>query len=108
MVKDSATSGPVGNGVACYGAGNLMSEARTLKDDLMMLTKARLSLLVVVTTFFGFWLRSVGGSIDGWLMFHAILGTTLAALGSSVFNQLIEIDVDSKMERTKTRPLPAK
>ncbi|MDG2122775.1 MAG: heme o synthase [Verrucomicrobiales bacterium] len=85
-----------------------MSEVRSLKNDLMMLTKARLSLLVVVTTFFGFWLKSVGGRVDGWLMFHTILGTTLAALGSSVFNQLIEIDVDSKMERTKSRPLPAR
>jgi len=72
----------------------------------MMLTKARLSLLVVVTTFFGFWLKSAR-PVDGWLLFHTVLGTTLAALGSSVFNQLMEIDVDARMERTRKRPLPA-
>ena len=75
--------------------------------DLMTLTKFRLSALVIVTTFVGFWLNSPG-PLNGWLLFHTILGATLAAFGAAVFNQLMEIEVDSKMKRTADRPLPSR
>jgi len=71
-----------------------------------VLTKFRLSALVIVTTFVGFWLR-VGWQFDGWLMFHTILGSSLAAFGAGVFNQLMEIEPDSRMTRTADRPLPS-
>ncbi|MEZ0275875.1 MAG: heme o synthase [Roseimicrobium sp.] len=74
--------------------------------DLMALTKLRLSLLVIVTTFVGFWLNSKG-SINWWLLIHTLVGSTLAAFGASVFNQLMEIDVDKRMKRTADRPLPS-
>ena len=72
----------------------------------MTLTKFRLSLLVIVTTFVGFWLRRG----DGWsvsLLIHTLVGSTLAAFGAAVFNQLMEIEPDSRMKRTADRPLPA-
>lgn len=74
--------------------------------DLLVLTKFRLSALVIVTTFVGFWLRR-GPSLDGWLLVHTIFGSTLAAFGAGVFNQLMEIEPDSRMPRTADRPLPA-
>ncbi|MBX7206899.1 MAG: heme o synthase [Verrucomicrobiaceae bacterium] len=74
--------------------------------DLMVLTKFRLSVLVIVTTFVGFWLGRKG-ALDVRLLVHTIFGSTLAALGSGVFNQLMEIEPDSKMPRTADRPLPA-
>jgi heme o synthase len=77
----------------------------TLKD-LLTLTKFRLSALVIVTTFVAFWLRS-GRHLDWWLLTHTIIGSTLAAFGSAVFNQLMEIEPDSRMKRTADRPLPA-
>ncbi|MFT4546241.1 MAG: protoheme IX farnesyltransferase [Verrucomicrobiales bacterium] len=79
------------------------------RADLMALTKARLSLMVLVTTFIGFWAaaRSLG-FFDWWLLVHTLIGSALAAAASSVFNQLIEIDVDAKMKRTADRPLPAR
>ena len=75
-------------------------------NDLMVLTKFRLSALVIVTTFVGFWLGSRQG-INMKLLVHTIIGSTLAAFGAGVFNQLMEIEPDSKMTRTADRPLPA-
>jgi heme o synthase len=74
--------------------------------DLMVLTKFRLSVLVIVTTFVGFWLGSRGG-IHVKLLVHTIIGSTLAAFGAAVFNQLMEIEPDSRMPRTADRPLPS-
>ncbi|MFM7604526.1 MAG: heme o synthase [Prosthecobacter sp.] len=74
--------------------------------DLLTLTKFRLSALVIVTTFVGFWLGS-GRPLDLWLLVHTILGSTLAAFGAAVFNQLMEIEPDSRMQRTADRPLPS-
>jgi protoheme IX farnesyltransferase len=75
----------------------------------MALTKARLSGLVVVTTLAGYWLGTDrGGDFDGWRLAHTLLGTTLCAFGSAVFNQLIEIEPDARMARTADRPLPGR
>jgi protoheme IX farnesyltransferase len=76
------------------------------KKDFLTLTKARLSTLVVITTFVGFWLAA--GFSDLWRMAHTVIGTTLTAFGAAVFNQLMEMDADAKMLRTADRPLPAK
>lgn len=78
----------------------------TMKD-LMVLTKFRLSALVIVTTFVGFWLNSKG-SVNWGLLMHTLIGSTLAAFGAAVFNQLMEIDVDKRMKRTADRPLPSR
>ena len=74
--------------------------------DLLTLTKFRLSALVIVTTFVGFWLRAPR-PLDVWLMIHTLIGSTLAAFGAAVFNQLMEIEPDSRMQRTADRPLPS-
>lgn len=76
------------------------------RDDLMTLTKARLSFLVLVTTLVGFVLASEEG-IDWVLLAHTLFGSGLTALGAAVFNQLMEIDHDARMKRTRDRPLPA-
>lgn len=81
--------------------------ARLTHEDWMSLTKFRLSVLVIVTTFFGFWMKSSGG-MDWWLLFHTLVGSTLAAFGAAVFNQLMEIEPDRRMERTADRPLPSR
>ena len=75
-------------------------------SDLMALTKARLSLLVVVTTFVGACAAS-GPHIEWLRVFNAVFGTALAAFAAAVLNQCIESNVDRLMERTRQRPLPA-
>ena len=77
-----------------------------LMSDLFVLTKARLSLLVIITTFVGFCMAS-GPHLDWLLLLHAVVGTTLAAAAAAVLNQCLETDVDRLMERTRHRPLPA-
>lgn len=71
-----------------------------------VLTKARLSAMVVVTTAVGYLLAS--GSTLHWAGFlWTILGTALAAGGTAGLNQWIEQDRDARMERTRGRPLPS-
>jgi heme o synthase len=81
------------------------------RADFMTLTKARLSALVVVTTFAGYWLHHLVRPQPEdfpWRFLHTILGTTLTAFGAAVFNQLMEMDADARMKRTAARPLPAR
>jgi protoheme IX farnesyltransferase len=73
--------------------------------DFFLLTKPRVVLMVLVTTFVGFQVGSPG-SPDPLLLLHALVGTWLAAAGASALNQFLEVDVDSRMERTRRRPLP--
>jgi protoheme IX farnesyltransferase len=77
-----------------------------LMSDLFVLTKARLNLMVIITTFVGFCAAS-GSSLNWLLLINAVVGTTLAAGGAAVLNQVIESSVDRLMERTRFRPLPA-
>lgn len=80
------------------------------REDFMALTKARLSMLVIVTTVVGYWLasRSSGAATDWARLLHTVIGSALAAAAAAVFNQLMEVDIDAKMARTADRPLPAK
>lgn len=71
------------------------------------LSKARLSLMVVLTSGFGFILAD-SGRIDWVLLAWTLLGTTLSAFGANAMNQWCERDFDAKMRRTSDRPLPAR
>ncbi len=70
------------------------------------LFKARLTVLVLLTTLVGFYLGS-GVPVDYLLMLHTVLGTALVACGASALNQLWEREYDAKMRRTQDRPLPS-
>jgi protoheme IX farnesyltransferase len=81
------------------------------RHDFMVLTKARLSALVVVTTFAGYWLHHLlrdWPNDTAWQLVNTIIGTTFTAFGAAVFNQLMEMDADARMKRTAGRPLPAR
>lgn len=79
---------------------------KSLASVLSELVKARLTALVVLTTLVGFYAGS-RAPIDYWLMVHTVLGTALVACGAAALNQLLERDLDAKMERTSDRPLPS-
>jgi len=69
------------------------------------LTKTRLVMLVLFTTFTGF----VVGSADSvaWARLSwTLLGTALTALGANALNQWLERARDGRMSRTCRRPLP--
>lgn len=75
-------------------------------SDYVMLTKPRITALVVATTLFGFYLAS-NGPVNLLLLFHALLGTALVASGASALNMVLEWDADAKMRRTENRPIPS-
>lgn len=72
----------------------------------MALTKARLSALVMMTTFTGFCIGARNG-IDGSGLLLTLAGTALVASSAAVLNQVAERETDSLMERTRNRPIPA-
>ena len=67
------------------------------------LIKARLTLLVLLTTLVGFYI-GLRGPMDYVLMFHAMFGTALVASGAAALNQLLEREYDAKMRRTAEPP----
>jgi protoheme IX farnesyltransferase len=83
----------------------LVRDRRRVLTDLVALTKPRVVLMVLVTTLVGYYV-GVPGAPDWVQLFHLALGTALAAGGTLALNQYTERDVDARMERTRTRPLP--
>lgn len=73
--------------------------------DLMELTKPRITFLVLITTLVGFYMGLREG-LRLMLLFHTIIGTALVAGGASALNQYVERDLDARMLRTRSRPLP--
>ena len=75
--------------------------------NLIELTKLRIAFLVLTTTVIGFYLGQEGIQSPE-LLLYTLLGTLLCSAGSSVLNNVIEVETDAKMNRTKDRVLPTK
>ncbi len=75
----------------------------SLASDLSELTKARLTVMVLLTTLAGYCLAS-RGLFDWAKLGHTLLGTALVAICSSILNQALERDTDALMRRTRVRP----
>jgi protoheme IX farnesyltransferase len=52
----------------------------------------------------GFYLAT--NAMDWLLLFRALFGTGLLACGAAALNQYLEKDLDAKMQRTASRPIP--
>jgi heme o synthase len=85
---------------------NLAPSRNHVVADLAELVKARLTLLVLVTTAVGFYLGSES-PINYMALFHVVFGTAAAAAGAAALNQWWERGADALMRRTRTRPIPA-
>jgi protoheme IX farnesyltransferase len=75
--------------------------------DFWALTKPEVNLLILITTFAGFYLGS-SSPLNGLsiiLLTHTLLGTLLVASGAGALNQYVERRFDSQMRRTARRPL---
>lgn len=57
----------------------------------------------VLTAVAGFLLASAG-KVDWWLFVSLLVGMTLVVASACVINNYLDIDIDSKMTRTKQRP----
>lgn len=83
-------------------------ESPPFPADLLVLMKARLSILVVLTAVFGYLVAAKAADSFSFSTFlHLFFGTMLSAFGAAVFNQLMEVEADARMRRTSDRPLPA-
>jgi protoheme IX farnesyltransferase len=67
------------------------------------LTKARLTVMVLLTTLAGFYVAG-NGPVDWARLLHTLLGTALVAVCSSILNQALERRTDALMRRTEQRP----
>ena len=85
-----------------------------MKDKIsnyIKLTKPRITMLVLVTAYLGYYLalRSQGNhmhNLESWIvLFYLLLGTWATSASSAVLNQVLEQRQDAKMSRTKNRPL---
>ena len=74
--------------------------------DLVVLSKPRIVLMVMLTAAAGFWMASPTGQ-HTLLLFNTLLGTALVAAGTNALNQVAERDLDALMRRTRMRPIPA-
>lgn len=77
--------------------------------DYAQLTKARVTTLIVVTAACGFFFgaRKAGIPVISWNLLHALLGIAMVSSGTAALNEVMERDVDRRMRRTASRPLPA-
>lgn len=77
--------------------------------DYWALSKPRVTLLVWGTTLAGMVLgaRIASVSISASLLFNTLLGSWLVIAAANVLNQVLEVEPDSRMQRTRNRPLPA-
>ncbi len=74
-------------------------------SDFAELVKARLTMLVLLTTAVGFYVGAKS-PVSFAALFHVVFGTAAAAAGAAALNQWWERKVDALMQRTKTRPVP--
>lgn len=68
------------------------------------LTKIKITFAVMLTTIVGY---SLAANELNTNMIIPVLGLFILAMGSAVLNQYQEFELDSKMDRTKNRPIPS-
>lgn len=80
-----------------------------LLRDYSELTKFRVTVLLVMTAWCGYFFGAVKAGIPtfSWGLCHALLGIGLVSSGAAALNEVMERDVDSRMRRTARRPLPS-
>jgi protoheme IX farnesyltransferase len=76
----------------------------TISRDYLQLSKARIVMMVLVTTAAAY---VVGvHSVSMLALFNTLFGTAMVAAGTNALNQYVEREYDAKMRRTRLRPLP--
>src|SRR5882724_6169608 len=81
----------------------------SLFGDYAQLFKVRVTSLIVMTAWTGFYMGAAKSSVPSisWTLFHTLLGIGLTCAGSAALNEVLERRVDALMRRTKNRPLPS-
>src|SRR5512146_1872821 len=82
--------------------------AMSLLRDYAELTKARVTSLIMMTAWCGFYFGAQKSGISSlsWTLLHAVMGIGLVSGGTAALNEVMERDLDALMRRTASRPLP--
>ena len=79
--------------------------------DFWELSKPDITLLVIITAFFGYYAGIVSMGINGdlnWMdVFYLLIGVALSSAGVSTLNGYLESHLDKQMNRTSNRPIPS-
>ncbi len=73
--------------------------------DWIALTKFRIQMLATSAALVCYWLAA-HGEWEWMAAIHLVIGLTLTSSASAALNQILEIEIDKRMDRTKNRPLP--
>jgi protoheme IX farnesyltransferase len=87
----------------------IASRPQQVLHDYAELTKLRVTTLIVMTAWCGFYFGAFKNGVSSlsWSLLHALLGIGLVSAGTAALNEVMEHDVDSRMRRTANRPLPS-
>lgn len=94
VVSGTATQEPV--------RGNSLARAKAYYE----LTKPGIALFVVITVSVSYYVAAAG-VLDLMRVLHTVLGAAMGTAGALALNQYVERDLDARMKRTQTRPLPS-
>jgi len=85
------------------------SSVLTLARDYAELVKLRVTTLIIMTAWCGYYFGALRSGISSfsWSLFHALLGIGLVSGGAAALNEVMEWDTDGRMRRTAQRPIPA-
>ncbi len=77
--------------------------------EIFEISKPRIVVLLVITAVTSMYAASklIGPELDNWGLLHIIIAGALASAGSSALNHYYDKDLDTKMKRTSTRPIPS-
>ena len=83
--------------------------ALTLARDYAELIKLRVTTLIIMTAWCGFYFGAVKSGVSSlsWGLFHALAGIGLVAAGTAALNEVMEHEIDGQMRRTANRPMPS-
>jgi protoheme IX farnesyltransferase len=81
----------------------------SLLGDYLQLFKVRVTALIVVTAWAGFYMGAAASGVSSlsWTLFNALVGIGMTCAGSAALNEVLEHRIDALMRRTRNRPLPA-
>jgi protoheme IX farnesyltransferase len=87
----------------------MLQNFSALLRDYAELTKARITTLIVLTTWCGYFFGAHRMGLSSWSLglFHALFGVALVSSGTAALNEVLESSVDARMRRTALRPLPS-
>jgi protoheme IX farnesyltransferase len=87
----------------------MVEKLSSLLRDYAELTKARITTLIVLTAWCGYFFGAhrMGVSSLSWGLLQALFGIALVSSGTAALNEVLESSVDARMCRTALRPLPS-